>query len=230
MGRVGRARIMNANVNTASAACLDDIPEVIRDSYLMKRGGFDVFEGLVDEASREQMLAEAMALLPKASKCEVADDDIEEVRGGKPRRSFINGQGGPWQQGFNHSPSVLDFLRSLTNPDLTFTGEIGTYSYYVNPGDYLDIHRDIVTCDVAVITCLHDRARADSDGGCLCLYPDRVSEPLSKIRATPEQGALKVRVGLGQTIVLYGGIVPHALLPVEPDQARIVSVLCFRAV
>jgi hypothetical protein len=33
----------------------------------------------------------------------------------------------------------------------------------MDPGDYLDIHRDIVTCDVAVTTCLHDRAKDDGD-------------------------------------------------------------------
>jgi hypothetical protein len=213
----------------AAAPRAGDVPEVIRDSYLMKRGGFEVFEGLIDEPLRRDMLAEAVALLPHATRCEVLIADNQEVRGGRPRRAFSNGQGGPLQQAFNHSPAVLDFLRTLTSPGLTFTGEVGTYSYYINAGDYLDIHRDIVTCDVAVITCLHDRVLAGGDGGCLCLYPHRVSEPLSWIRATPRAGAIKVRVGVGQTIVLYGGIVPHALMPVAEGQARIVSVLCYRA-
>jgi len=206
------------------------IPAVIRQSHLMKRGGFDVFEGLVDARMRREMLSEAAALLPHATRCEVKVSDNEEVRGGKPRRRFINAQGGPLQQTFNTSPGVLDFLRGLTNRALTFTGEIGTYSYYMDPGDYLDIHRDIVTCDVAVITCLHDRASDDGDSGSLCLYPDRLGEPLSRIRATPNRGAVKMRVQVGQTIVLYGGIVPHALLPVAAGQARIVSVLCYRAI
>jgi hypothetical protein len=30
--------------------------------------------------------------------------------------------------------------------------------------------------------------------------------------------------------VMYGGIIPHALLPLAEGQARIVSVLCYRAV
>lgn len=67
------------------------------------------------------------------------------------------------------------------------------------------------------------------DGGRLCLYPDRLFEPLSIIRATPQQGAIKVRLDPGQTIVLFGGLVPHALLKVAAGQARIVSVLCYRA-
>jgi hypothetical protein len=216
--------------NLASGCRPETIPTVIRQSCLMKRGGFDVFEGLVDARMRREMLSEAVALLPHATRCEVKVSDDEEVRGGKPRRRFINAQGGPLQQAFNTSPAVLDFLRGLTTRALTFTGEIGTYSYYMDPGDYLDIHRDIVTCDVAVITSLHDRARDNGEGGRLCLYPERLGEPLSQIRATPDRGAVKVRVQVGQTIVLYGGIVPHALLPVAEGQARIVSVLCYRAI
>lgn len=204
------------------------IPSQILESKLMARGGFDVFEGLVDERMRQEMLGEALGLLPQANDCHVPVNDAEEVRGGTPRRRFINGPAGPLQQAFNTAPWLLDFLRELTTPELTPTGEIGTYSYYIRPGDHLDIHRDIVTCDVAVISCLQDSTR-DDEGGRLCLYPERVLEPLSAVRATPQLGAVKVRVEPGQTIVLYGGLVPHALLPVVPGQARVVSVLCFRA-
>lgn len=205
------------------------IPAVILESDLMKRGGFDVFEGMIDTTTRDGMLSEAVALLPEALDCEVQVSDDEEVRGGKPRRRFANGRGGPLQQAFNTAPWLLDFLRGITNPALIYTGEVGTYSYYLRPGDYLEIHRDIVTCDVAVITCLHDDSPVDQDGGRLCLYPERCMEPLSRIRATPEQGAAKIRLGIGQTIVMYGGIIPHALLPLAEGQRRIVSVLCFKA-
>jgi hypothetical protein len=37
---------------------------------------------------------------------------------------------------------------------------------------------------------------------------------------------LKLRLRVGQTITLCGGLVPHALLPVAEGQSRIVSVLC----
>ena len=206
------------------------IPPVIRESNLMKRGGFDAFEGLVGADMRSGMLSEAITRLPYATDCEVRTSDHEEVRGGTPRRRFRNATGGPFQEAFANAPWVLDFLRGLTTRTLIPTGEVGTYSYYLNSGDYLDIHRDIVTCDVAVITCLNDHVLDDGDGGRLCLYPDRILEPLSSIRATPDQGTVRVRVGPGQTIVLYGGIVPHALLPVSEGQARIVSLLCYRAI
>jgi len=209
---------------------LQSIPTVILESDLMKRGGFEVFQGLIDATITQEMLSEALSLLPEAIDCEVQSSDAEEVRGGTPRRRFANGRGGPLQQAFNTAPWLLDFLRGLTNPSLIYTGEVGTYSYYLRAGDHLDVHRDIVTCDVAVITCLYDNNSVDLDGGQLCLYPERCVEPLSVIRATPEQGATPVRLGVGQTIVMYGGIVPHALLPLAEGQTRIVSVLCFKAV
>ena len=195
----------------------------------MREGGFQVFEGLIDERFRKELLAEAVAQLPAATACKVAFNDLEEVRGGKPRRSFINGPGGPQQQTFYWSLGVIDFLRSLTNSSLEPTGPLGTYSYYVRTGDFLDIHRDVVDCDVAVISCLSEGPMDDGDGGRLCLYPERIFEPLSSIRATPQKGAVKVRLDRRQTIVLFGGIVPHALLSVVAGQRRIVSVLCYRA-
>jgi hypothetical protein len=207
----------------------DSIPLFIRQSPLMKEGGFQIFEGLIDERIRKEMLAEAVSMLPFANACEVKVADDEEVRGGKPRRSFINGQGGSVQQAFCGAPWLLDFLRSLTNCTVTPTGAVGTYSYYIRPGDYLDIHRDIVDCDIAVISCLSEGPMDDGEGGRLCLYPERIFEVLSSIRATPQKGAVKVRMDPGQTIVLYGGIVPHALLKVAEGQARVVSVLCYRA-
>lgn len=222
--RVGfEARILNSQLDPNS------IPLSFRRSPLMKEGGFQVFEGVIDARIRKEMLAEAIAQLPSANVCEVKVADAEEVRGGKPRRSFINGPGGPLQQSFYWAPWLLDFLRGLTHSVLAPTGALGTYSYYVRPGDFLDIHRDIFECDVAVISCLSEGPNDDGASGRLCLYPGRLFEPLSSIRATPQQGAVKVRLNPGETIVLFGGIVPHALLQVAAGQARVVSVLCYRA-
>jgi hypothetical protein len=38
-----------------------------------------------------------------------------------------------------------------------------------------------------------------------------------------------VKLAVGETIVFFGGWVPHRLLPVREGQVRIISVLCFRA-
>jgi hypothetical protein len=192
----------------------------------MQQGGFAVFDGLV-EGLREPLLAEAVSMSTVAAESMVEVSDNEEGRGGAPARRFLNGPGGPLQGWMYRAPAMLAFLRDLTHPSLNPTGDVGTYSYYARSGDFLGLHRDIQTCDVAVITCLSNTPGA-ANGGSLVLYPGRSHEPLSAIRARPRDGACPLRLGEGHTIVFYGGIVPHELLPVVPGQARIVSVLCYR--
>jgi hypothetical protein len=204
------------------------IPELIRNSPLMKKGGFDVFVGLLDDHAHTQMLAEAMSLSTTARMSEVLTPDNEDGRGGNPPRRYLTAPGGPIQDAFYHSDWVRDLLQQVTGTPLVPTGVRGTYSYYARPGDYLALHRDIVTCDVAVITCLNEGPNVTGSSGMLCLYPDRIYEPLSAIRDTLEEKAVGVRLMPKQTIVLFGGIVPHMLLPVAYQQVRIISVLCYR--
>jgi hypothetical protein len=173
------------------------------------------------------MLAEAVALYGESSECDVPVSDGEEVRGGTPARRFRNSGGGPAQDAFYRAPWVIDFLRGLTRSSLVPTGERGTYSYYVRAGDFLAIHRDVRMCDIAVITCLKNGEAVEGDGGSLSLYPERMFEPLSAVRAAPGEGAHRLRLEVGQTIVLCGGLIPHTLLPVNEGQERIVSVLCY---
>lgn len=204
------------------------IPEHIRSSPLMKKGGFDVFEGMLDNNAHELMLSEAMRLSTTAQVNEVSTPDNEEVRGGTPPRRFLSAPGGSIQNAFYKAEWMLNFLRQVTGVPVTPTGGRGTYTYYARPGDYLALHRDIETCDLAVITCLHDNSDPVGYGGMLCLYPERLFELLSAIRESPEQGAIGLRLMPGQTLVMFGGIVPHAVLQVATGQVRVVSVLCYR--
>ena len=195
----------------------------------MRKGGFEVFEGFLDQEGYDLMLAEAVQLSRDAQVSDVASSDEEEVRGGAPARHFSSVPGGPVQEAFYQSPAMLKLLRELCNVMLTPLGGRGTYSFYAQPGDYLAIHRDIESCDVAVITCLYNAPQLDGCGGALCLYPARLFEPLSVVRSTPDDGAVLISLEPGQTIIMFGGIIPHTLLPVSAGQTRIVSVLCYRA-
>ncbi|HUQ33819.1 MAG TPA: hypothetical protein VM095_16985 [Pyrinomonadaceae bacterium] len=206
------------------------LPVSIRNSRLMSVGGFEVFEGFMDREGFALMLAEAVRLSKDAYVSDVPVSDEEEVRGGTPARRFRSVPGGPVQQAFYQSPWLINFLSERCNVPLTPLGGQGTYSFYAEAGDYLAIHRDIEACDLAVITCLYNGPRRDQyGGGALCLYPTRIFEPLSVVRATPEEGALAIGLEPGQTIIMFGGIIPHTLLPVAAGQTRIVSVLCYRA-
>src|SRR2546425_807925 len=122
-----QVRALQARVRPATAHGYRPpaIPAVIRESSLMRRGGFDVFEGLVDADTRNRMLSEALSRLSDATVCDVRVSDNEEVRGGTPRRRFSNGVGGPLQQAFIKTLWVLDFLRGLTTSALVSSGEVG---------------------------------------------------------------------------------------------------------
>lgn len=204
------------------------IPQPIAASPLMKEGGFGVFEGLLSGAGRKQMLAEALSLLKRAQLCHEPVSDTEEVRGGNPARCFLSAPGEEVQQALYHAPGMLRFLAKVSGTCLVPTGERGTFTYYARAGDHLSIHRDIETCDVAVITCLYDNAHPAGQAGMLSLYPGRLFEPLSAIRGAPDRGAVRLRLLEGQTIVMFGGVMPHCVLPVSEGQIRIVSVLCYR--
>lgn len=206
-----------------------DIPHEILASPLMERGGFDVFSGITDEAIRKSLLDEAFVQQAIMTESLITEQDAEEIRGGAPRRKFLSSSGGEFQRSFYQSDWLIGFLRGLTTPRLRPTGENGTFTYYSRSGDFLEIHRDIIACDVAVITCLENRFGDGEPGGKLCLYPTRTKELLSEIRSTPDKDAHEIFLEEGQTLVMYGGIVPHALLPIGENQSRIVSVLCYDA-
>jgi hypothetical protein len=189
-----------------------------------------VLEGLHDAAALRGLHDEAVAAASRATPSDCTTDDGEEVRGGAPARRFLSAHGGPRLTAVYRTPAARAVLGRLAGMDVEPTGDCGTYSYYVRPGDFLALHRDIATCDLAVITCLSDEqeGRAGASGA-LCLYPGLFTERLSTLRTQPSRGALAVRLRPGQTIALLGGITPHALLPVQHGQRRVVSVLCYRA-
>jgi hypothetical protein len=204
------------------------VPAQLCNSPLLRKGGFEVFAGLLDDNGQRLMLSEAVQLSGTAHLSDEVLSDNEEVRGGNPARRFLSAAGGKIQDAFYTAPWLIRFLRDITGVVLVPTGRYGSFTYYAHPGDHLTVHRDVELCDVAVITCLYESPGLAGTGGLLCLYPGRLCERLSTIRATPAQGAVKLRLMPRQTIVMLGGLVPHAVLPVADKQVRIVSVLCYR--
>jgi len=194
----------------------------------MKQGGCATYAHFPGADVCEGLLGESRAALSRATVTAVAKSDAEEVRGGVPARRFISAAGGKEQAAFYHDPETARFLGRLINAPVRPTGDGGTYTYYARLGDHLALHRDIETCDIAVITCLLDRYGEGSVGGQIRFYPGRQHEPLSRIRATPGDGAARIRLSVGHTMVMFGGLVPHLIEPLGPGELRIVSILCFR--
>ena len=204
------------------------IPRAIRHSPLMRRGGFDVFEGLLDPRYFEALRDEAVEEYAGGSLSDVAANMDGKERGGSPARRFVSAKGGLVQEAFYRAAWMGEFLSDLAGAQVKPTGDQATFSYYVAPGDFIDVHRDIESCDLAVITCLHDSAPSRPTGS-LCLYTERLAEPVRAIRASRESGFERAHLAPGQTIVLLGGIVPHRLEPLSASQQRIVSVMCYAA-
>lgn len=192
----------------------------------MSNGGFAVYEGLVSE----EIYSEGMTAFSAASDQESREPDHEEIRGGTPQRKLLSSGGGIVQDAFYRTRWLSEFLSNECQLHIHPSGTRGSYSYYARPGDFLGIHRDIETCDIALISVLHDNSSPDEQGGTLIMYPDRLQEPLSYIRNNPSTGAVGLKLMPGQTIVLLGGIVPHQILPVTQEQIRIISILCFQVV
>lgn len=206
-----------------------EIPRAIRGSALMARGGYSVYADFPNAATFEALYAEAVQMYPRATHQECHEPDAEQIRGGKPRRKLLTAQAGAVQDAMYASEAIAGALSDACGIAVVPSGNRGSYSYYARAGDFLDLHRDIETCDVAMITALHDNSDPSDKAGALLLYPGRIGEPLSAIHARPTDGVAIVKLLPGQTILMFGGVVPHRLLPVREGHVRIISVLCFRA-
>ena len=205
------------------------IPKQILRTPLMDRGGFAIVSGLFEPDTVRALREEAAARQDHAEAVTVSSSDSEAIRGGNPARKYLNAPGGPVQCALYLCRALRDTVASLVGLQVVPTGAGGTFTYYCRPRDFLTIHRDIVTCDVALITCLEE-AGVKHSGGKLCLYPDRIWESLRSLRKDPVKGAVPVRLAPGETAVLFGGVVPHCTIPVGDGQRRVVSLLCYRAI
>jgi len=209
------------------AAARRVLPRALRECALTRAGGFCVLPDLCGQASWKAMRAEALAHWRSAGRCE-RSDSMEEWRGKGGAVRLATGKSGPALQAFARSRRTLEMLAlAVGRPVVPLRGSQGSYSYYERAGDGLGIHRDTMGCDIAVVTVLRDGSSPLTLSGALVLYPTRWNEPLSAIRRRPLAGALTIKLAAGQSAVLCGGLVPHALLTVARGQRRIVSTLCY---
>jgi hypothetical protein len=202
-------------------------PHEVLQSRLFAAGGYLVVSGLFDEETLKRMRAEADAARTAAERVLVADSDGTEGRGGFPARAYRSGAGGELHWGLHGCQQMTETLGRITGIEVTPTGA-GTYSYYEQTGDFLAVHRDVLQCDLAVITSLTGCAM-DGSTGELVVYPEFIREPLSMVRAAGRGAGTPIPLDRGQTIILLGGIVPHEVGPAGEGQERIVAINCYRA-
>jgi hypothetical protein len=201
-------------------------PTEVLTSQLFVAGGYLIVSGLVDEATLQGLRAEAEALRPDSVRQWVTDSDGTEGRGGSPARALRSIPGRDLHWGLHGSPDMAAALASLCGATVSATGS-GTYSCYEEPGDFLALHRDILQCDIAVITCLTPGTTSGPTGE-LTVYPGFIREPLSTVRAAGRQYGTLIALDRGHTVVLLGGLVPHEVTPICRGQERIVAINCYR--
>lgn len=202
-------------------------PEQILQSRLLAAGGYLVVRGLFDEETLQGLRDEAEMARTKAERMLLVDSDGTEGRGGFPARAYLAGNGGDLHWGLHGCQQMVDTLGRLCGFAVSPTGG-GTYSYYDQTGDFLAVHRDVLQCDVAVITSLTPCA-PDGSTGELVVYPEFIREPLSTVRSVGRASGTAVPLDRGHTVILLGGIVPHEVAPTCAGQQRIVAINCYRA-
>ena len=192
-------------------------------SKLYLNGGAIVLAELIDSSQLAELQAEADANRAGSQRNELGVSEVAETRGGNPSRSLAAAHGGHTQWQIFSDGRFLDALAEECGLPVSPTGG-GSYSYYERPGDFLSLHRDVLTCDLTVITCLHDNG---GDGG-LLVYPQFSHEPLSVAARAGRNAATAVAIRTGESAALLGGVIPHEVAPMRVGQERIVSVMCYR--
>jgi hypothetical protein len=201
-----------------------NIPQDLAECALLRAGGFMV-ASMLSNLDIEHLLAESkrQELVAKRNVC--LKGEAAEWRGGVPARAYSLAVGGQAQQAIHSSAATVDALRQIGGIPVALSGG-GSYSYYTEPGDFLALHRDVIACDIALITCLETGPGSET-GGRLLLYPGHIHQPLSVVREAGPEAAVCLRLKQGESVVLFGGLVPHEVLPVTAR--RVVSVACYRA-
>ena len=196
---------------------------------LAQAGGVAVFDGVPGAATCQALAHEAHGAYEASVRQERPVGDGEQGRGGMPARALQSSGGGPAQDALYAAPQLHAFLTAHCGTPIVPSGNRGSYSYYVEPGDFLDTHLDVDTCDVTLITVLQDDTDPRARAGGLAVYPGMLGAPLDPIRADPERGMTLVKARPGQSVLILGGLVPHRVEPLGDSGQRVISALCFRA-
>jgi hypothetical protein len=224
-----RPRILPARPRTSPAR-----PRTLPvDDYLLssplvtEHRGFATYDRLLPADAVREMTAEAQEAYWEAREQRQQRRFGDEGRRSHPPRRLVSGGGGPAQDEVYRSGWLRDVLTDLCRLPVEATGSRGSVNYYTRAGDFMGLHLDVVECELVVLTVLADRSDRNDRSGAYELFPGHIGCPLSTV---PGGAATRVVTKLlpGQSLVLFGGLVPHLVRPVRDGQHRIVSALCFR--
>lgn len=203
-------------------------PALAASPLLVDHGGFALYEGLFDPDVLAEMTREAREAYWGGQEQALTVRSGGVGRDSHPPRRLVSAGGGEAQDAAYCSPDLKAFLEGLCGLEVEATGRRGSVNYYTRSGDFMGLHLDVVQCELVVLTVLQDFSPADDPSGAWELFPGQVGRPLPSV-STGRRGRHSIKATPGQSLVMFGGLVPHRVRPVAAGQRRIVSALCFRA-
>ncbi|MBO4257167.1 hypothetical protein [Streptomyces griseorubiginosus] len=204
-------------------------PALRASPLIAEHSGYAVYEGLIDSVAFGKLAVEARDQFWEASEQFLRTGKGGDGRGGHPPRRMVHSGGGPTQKKIYQSASMRHFLEDLCRVQVCPTGQRGSFNYYTRAGDFIGLHLDVLQCDLVVVTVLQDFSDPHSAAGAFRLFPNHLGVPLREIGSECDRAAVTLKLMPGQSLVMFGGLVPHQVLPVQAGQARVISALCYRA-
>jgi len=185
-----------------------------------------MFPDLLSVESLAELEADARFVRGGGRRNELAISEALQERGGNPARAFLSAGASYVQWRLFSAPALVQLIARRCGLSIEPTGG-GTYTYYEQAGDFLALHRDILSCDLTVLTCLLNTG-GETGGGRLLVYPQHIKEPLARTRAAGREAGIPVQLERGMSMALLGGWVPHEVTAMQSNQERVVSIMCYR--
>lgn len=211
----------------SAAPSIDPTTVLMATGPLGWAGGVIVFDGLPPASQSAKLLHEAWEIHGIAQRQFGDPSYLGPPRARTPRRALTSGPGGPLQDRWYADPGLHAFIGEHVGVAVVPSGNRGSYTFYEQPGDRLDLHVDVYDCDVTLITALYDDTHPAGTSGAVVVYRSAIGQPL---QAVGRHAGSVVKVRPGQSMLILGGLVPHRVLPLDGPGRRIISPLCFRAV
>jgi hypothetical protein len=204
--------------------------ELLKCRLVRESHGVAVFEDVGDSALTSRLLDEARQCYCTAKPDFYFGRAIGDGRGIHPPRRLFRASGGEVQRELCHADWLLRFMSKECGLRIEPTGDGGTYAYYTNLGDFIGLHLDVDACDVVLITMLRDTSEPFEFAGSLVYYPDLIGRSLAGLPAMGAPGGVAIKLQVGQSAIMLGGVVPHYVAATGFRQERVISVICFRGV
>jgi hypothetical protein len=208
-----------------------ELPKRLTTSRLWAvSGGYCILPDLLNPDTLREIQIEALDRLSSAVEqdrlgalCSAGNLTYDQDVQMQAKVKRLTATGGDNQYHFYQSEALHQLIGSLVGCEVAPCGSHGFFAYYIRDGDMLGVHRDIT--DVVLITALLEPK--DPEDSCLVIYPARPFDRCHEVNENIHQNKVSIKLRAGESVLLLGSVVPHAVLPVKPDSMRVISSLTY---